>query len=170
MAPLVRTTWSPCGQTPVLYHKTCSHRKVSVIAALCITPCRSRLHLYFRLHPDANINAKKVHAFLKNLLKELPGSIILIWDRFLPHRSTKVQGLLRNNPRLRIYYFPPYAPELNPVENVWSYTKMNPMVNMTAIDLDSLTTETRHNIRSLQKKQNLLRSFFRKSGLSLCLK
>lgn len=65
MAPLVRRTWNPQGQTPFLYQRTCSHKKVSIIAALCIAPCRGRLRLYFRLHPDANINTQAVESFLR---------------------------------------------------------------------------------------------------------
>lgn len=170
MAPLVRRTWSPRGQTPVLYQKTCSHKKVSVIGALCIVPRKNRLSLYFRLHPDANIDSDAVVAFLRCLLKELPGHVIIVWDRFQPHRSQKVQKLLASKPGLHLDFFPPYAPELNPVEYVWAHTKMNPMANLTAMELDTLATDTRGTIRSLQKKQSLLRSFFKKCGLSLRLR
>jgi hypothetical protein len=72
--------------------------------------------------------------------------------------------------RLHVGYFPPYAPELNPVEYVWAHTKMNPMANATAMELDALATGTRSSMCSLQKKQPLLRAFFKKSGLSLRLK
>jgi hypothetical protein len=153
MAPFVRRT----------------HKKVSIIAALCISPCRSRLRLFFRLHPDANINAHLVAAFLKNLLKELTGPILIVWDRSVPHRSKKVQALWNNNPRLHLSFLPPYAPELNPVEYVWSYTKMNPLANVTAMDVAVLTTGTRRSVRSIQKKPYLLRSFIRASGLPLRL-
>lgn len=170
MAPLVRRTWSPRGQTPILYQRTCSHKKVSVIGALCIAPRKNRLSLYFRLHPDANIASDAVVVFLRCLLKELTGHIIIVWDRFQPHRSRKVQKLLGTKPRLHLDYFPPYAPELNPIEYVWAHTKMNPMANMSAMELDTLATNTRGNMRSLQKKQPLLRSFFKKSGLPLRLK
>lgn len=167
MAPLVRRTWWPQGHTPVLYQKTASHKKVSVIAALCIAPRRDRLHLYFRLHPDANINAVLVLEFLKNLVRQLKAPIVMVWDRFLPHRSMQVKAFAQHS-NLRIYYFPPYAPELNPVENVWSYVKMNPMANLTTSEVDSLTSITRRHVKSLQQKQNLLRSFFKKCRLSLC--
>jgi len=170
MAPLVRRTWSPRGQTPILYQKTCSHKKVSVVAALCIAPCKSRFSLYFRLHPDSNINSLLVVSFLRCLLKELSGNLIIVWDRFQPHRSRKVQELIATYNRLHLEYFPPYAPELNPVENVWSYAKMNPMANLTALDIDTLASKSHKNLRSLQYKQILLRSFFKETGLSLCLK
>ncbi|NOZ10206.1 MAG: hypothetical protein GXP09_04080 [Gammaproteobacteria bacterium] len=67
MAPLVRRSWSPCGQTPVLVQRTRSHKKVSVIAALCVAPRRDHMHLYFRLHPDTHINAVLIIAFLRQL-------------------------------------------------------------------------------------------------------
>lgn len=170
MAPLVRRTWSPRGQTPILYQKTCSHKKVSAIAALCISPCKSHFGLYFRLHPDANINSLLVVSFLRCLLQELPGNLIVIWDRFQPHRAGKVQELLTTQERLHLEFFPPYAPELNPVENIWSHTKMNPMANLIAMDIDSLASKSRGSLRSLQFKQVLLRSFFEETGLSLRLK
>ena len=170
MAPFVRRTWSPCGKTPWLYQKTRSHKKVSIIVALCVSPCRSHLRLFFCLHPDANINARLVAAFLKNLLKELSGPILIIWDRSVPHRSKKVQALWNNNPRLHLSFLPPYAPELNPVEYVWSYTKMNPLANVTAMNITDLTTGTRRSVRSIQKKPYLLGSFIRASGLPLRLR
>lgn len=170
MAPLARRTWSPRGQTPVLYQKTCSHKKVSAIAALCIAPSKNRFSLYFRLHPDANINSILTYSFIRCLLKEIMGNLIVVWDRFQPHRSKKVWKLLTITERLHFEFLPPYAPELNPVENVWSYTKMNPMANLTALNIDSLASKSRENLRSLQHKQKLLRSFFKETGLSLRLK
>jgi len=170
MAPLVRKTWSPHGHTPFLYQKTCSHKKVSAIAALCLAPSKARFRLYFRLHPDANINTILVVSFLRCLLKELPGNLIILWDRFQPHRSKKIQSLIAIIDRLYVEFLPSYAPELNPVENVWAHTKMNPMANLTTLSIESLTTQSRRNLRSLQFEQKLLRSFFKETGLSLRLK
>lgn len=39
---------------------------------------------------------------------------------------------------LTIYQLPPYAPELNPVEGVWSHLKRSP-ANLTKHSLDQLT-------------------------------
>lgn len=169
MAPLVRRSWAPRGQTPILYQRTRSHKKVSVIAALCVAPKRDRIHLYFRLHPDANINAITVADFLKILTRQLKQSVILVWDRFLPHRAKTVQSLIQKR-RIHSFFLPPYAPELNPVENVWSYLKINPLANLPTFDIESLAETTRTHGRSVQKKKNLLRSFVKHSPLSLRLK
>jgi hypothetical protein len=42
------------------------HRKVSAIAALCVSPQRNAVHFYFRLHPT-DIAAAQVIAFLSVL-------------------------------------------------------------------------------------------------------
>ena len=78
--------------------------------------------------------------------------------------------LWNTNSRLYLSFLPPYAPELNPVEYVWSYTKMNPLANVTVMDVAALADRTRRSVKSIQKKQSLLRSFIKASGLPLRLK
>ncbi|MFQ5904765.1 MAG: IS630 family transposase [Candidatus Binatia bacterium] len=170
MAPLVRRGWRPRGQTPVLYQRTRSHQKVSAIAALCVAPDRNRIRLYFRLHPNTNINAGLVIEFLRHLVRQLDAPIVLVWDRLLAHRAGKVQAFIRENANLHADFFPPYAPELNPVENVWGYLKINPLSNRPFFDVDTLAQNTRSHGRSIQRKQWLLRSFIKHSPLSSCLK
>jgi transposase len=169
MAPWRRRTWSPKGQPPVLTQRTRSHQKVSAVAALCVSPYRDRVHLFFRLHPDANIQAALVVDFLGQLGRHLRGPIVLIWDRLLPHRARRVQRFLQGRPAIHAFFLPPYAPELNPVELVWAYLKTNPLANLAAHDLDILTEVARRHSRSLQRKEHLLRSFLKHAPLSLRL-
>ena len=68
------------------------------------------------------------------------------------------------------FLLPPYAPELNPVENVWSYLKMNPLSNLAITDLQALADTARRHGRALQRQENLLRGFLRHTPLSLHLK
>jgi len=171
MAPLVRRSWSPCGQTPVLYQRTRSHKKVSVIAALCVTPARDRMHLYFRLHPDANINAGLIIAFLRQLRQQLdPHPIVVVWDRLRAHRAKSVMAYLRDTRTIHPVLLPPYAPELNPIEYAWGYLKNNPLANHACFNIEELADTARHYGRSLQRKQHLLRSFILHSPLSLRLR
>ncbi|MBS4035827.1 MAG: transposase, partial [Ignavibacterium sp.] len=67
--------------------------------------------------------------------------------------------------RLSIEYFPPYAPELNPVEYVWGHLKTSPLTNRPEIELHALTKTARHHARCLQSKPALLRSFLYHSSL-----
>jgi len=169
MAPLVRRSWSVRGQTPVLRQRGRCHQKVSAIAALCILPTRDRIALYFRLHPDANINAERAMDFLEHLQRQLRTPIVLIWDRFQAHQGQLVNACVRpRSPHLE--YLPSYAPELNPVEYLWAYLKTNPLANDPAIDLPGLALGTRRAAHSVQRRQHLLRAFLRHTGLPLRLR
>jgi len=169
MAPLVRRSWSLLGHTPVLRQRTRCHQKVSAIAAVCIPPTRDRVALYFRLHPQANVNADCAMEFLEHLQRQLRTPIVLIWDSFQAHKGDLLRQCLA--PRsAHLEYLPPYAPELNPVEYLWAYLKTNPLANDPAFDVHTLAHRARCAAYSVQHRQNLLRAFLRHTGLSLRLK
>jgi hypothetical protein len=170
LAPLVRRSWAPCGQTPVLYQRGRHHKKVSAIAALCISPQRDEVRLYFRLYPGGDVDSTRVTDFLRNLNNELDGNWCLIWDRLNAHRSKQTNRWLDGAKRLWTFFFPSYAPELNPVEYLWSWAKMNPLANHPFFDIDDLAVEARRAARALQHKPSLLRSFVQHSPLFLRLK
>jgi len=165
MAPLVRRTWAPRGKTPILYQRTRSYKKISAITALCLSPDQKKIHLYFRLHVNSSITAVVVKHFLQLLFRQLPYPLMLVWDRLQAHRAHIVQHLFSRKLNRYNVFFPPYAPELNPVEYVWGYLKMNSLVNMPVHDVMCLAQVTRKNGRSLQYKQTLLHSFLKHSSL-----
>jgi transposase len=169
MAPLVRRSWSLLGQTPVLRQRGRCYQKVSTIAALCIPPARNRISLYFQLHPDTNINAECAMAFLEHLQRQLRTPIVLIWDGFSAHKGKLIDECVAPH-SAHLEYLPPYAPELNPVEYLWAWLKTNPLANDPIIDLQLLTHRTRCAARRAQHRQDLLRGFFRHTGLSLRLR
>ena len=169
MGPLVRRSWSPRGRTPVLYQRGRHHKKVSVIAALAVSPARDHVRLYFRLHPNADIQGSHVICFLRHLDRELHGPWILIWDRLNAHRAKITAQWIATRKNLQIVFLPSYAPELNPVEYAWGYLKMNPLANLALAETEQLARATHGHARSLQRKQGLLRSFIRHSPLFLRL-
>lgn len=170
ITPLVRRTWAPRGQTPVLYQRGRSRQKVSVIAALVIPPRRDRVRCLFRLAPDASFDAVGVRAFLGHLMRLVRTPVTIIWDRSNTHRGTVIRRWLATHPRVRVELLPPYAPELNPVELVWGHTKRNPLANCAPADLDALVRATRRGTGRLARNQRLLRALLRHCGLSLRLK
>ncbi len=165
---MVRRTWSPRGQTPALRHRASNLKKVSAIAALCVSPDRRELRLYFQLRVDANFDSAAVRGFLQQLARHFRNPLLLVWDRAKIHRSLQTQVFL-DVLDWQQFYFPPYAPELNPVEYVWSYLKTKPLANLACPDVDLLAAAGRRHARSLQYKPGLLRSFIRHSPLSLRL-
>jgi hypothetical protein len=170
MAPFVRRSWAPRGHTPLLSQRTRAHQKVSIIAALCVSPRRDRVHLYFRLHPQTNIATPQVIDFLRQLRRQVRSPLVLVWDRLRAHRSKSVSQFVEQTSSLHTVLLPPYAPELNPVEMVWGYLQTNPLANFAFFDLPTLTATTRHHGRRLQRRQLLLRSFIRHSPLPVRLR
>jgi putative transposase len=153
----------------MIRQRTNTYRKVSVIAVLVVSPRRDRVRLVFRLHPNTNINAATVVSFLCHLGRHLRGPCLLLWDRFPAHRGRVVKAWLGRRKAWRSEFLPAYAPELNPVENVWGYLKTNARANETVFDLDDLTDSARHHGRVLQRRERLLRSFLKHSALFLRL-
>lgn len=170
MAPLVRRTWAPVGQTPILYVPTRAHEKVSMVGTITVSPQRRRVNMFFALHPNANINGDRIVEFLRSLLRHLRGHVFLIWDRLGVHKSKKVKNYLTHHSRLHIVLLPPYAPELNPPEGIWSYLKLNPLANFCPQHLHDLTRRARSRSRRIQRDEQLLRSFVLRTPLSSCLK
>jgi transposase len=165
MAPLVRRSWAPRGQTPLLRQRGVHHQKVSAIAVLCRRGRQRRF--YFRLYPNADLRAQQVISFLRYLDRQLNGPWLLLWDRLNAHRARRTSQFLASCSYPQAHFLPPYAPDLNPIEFLWSYLKMNPLANSPHFDLPTLTRTTRRHSRALQRKPTLLDSFFSHSPLFL---
>lgn len=94
-------------------------KKVSVIGAVSVSPTAQHLGLYFATLPDGFSTAEEVVKFLRDRLKHLRGKVIVVWDRGPNHKGPAVREFLWRNRRLGLEMLPPYAPALNPVEQVW---------------------------------------------------
>lgn len=167
MAPLVRRTWAPRGKTPILKQRARAHQKISAIAALALSPAYKRTNLYFRLFPLTSIRSFQIREFLRHLLRQIKGSLVIVWDRSNTHRSKKVFLLTSKFNRLSLENLPPYAPELNPVEYLWSYLKSVPLANRPELTIKSLHNSVFRSSRSIQNNSRLLSSFVKHSPLFL---
>jgi transposase len=168
LLPVVRRTWGPRGQTPVLWHLGRHRQKVSVIAALCVSPGRRIVRLYFQLLVEKNFDAAAVLAFSKQLQRHLRAPLALVWDRSNTHRTADIRDFLARVGSCH-FHFPSYAPELNPVEYVWSYLTTKPLANLACPDVEALAIVGRRHARSVQRQPHLLRAFIHHSPLSLRL-
>jgi len=164
LAPTVLRTWAPRGHTPLLRHW---HRRdrISVISGLSVSPRRQRLGLYYQWHHH-NIRQPDVCEFLSHLLRHLRGPVIVLWDRLLLHRLPPVHEFCRRVPRLTLEYFPAYAPELNPDEQVWNLTKAR-LANGSPDDRFDLALSVIAELEACRKSQPRLRGCITYSGLSL---
>lgn len=168
MAPLLRLTWARRGQTPFIDQRTRAREKVSAIGVLSLSPAGRHVGLYFSLLPNQNVDAEVLASFLTNLLRHLRGHVILVWDRLSCHRARELKQLVTRQPRLHLEYLPPYAPELNPVEQVWCHLKRNPLANLAAQNAAELAVEAQLSLTRMHARPSLLRSFLKATPLFSC--
>jgi transposase len=122
--------------------------------------------LYFKIMAH-NITADEAEGFVAEVLNHFPRGIILVWDRWMVHRSAAQRLAARFPRRVRTEWLPAYAPDLNPVEQVWNRTKYTDLANYLPANVDSLDKAVRQSLRHTQSQQSLLRSFFQQARLPL---
>lgn len=165
LQPTVRRTWAPKGRTPIQYSWD-RRERISAISAVTLSAQSRRLGLYFQVFYH-NICAVDAETFVAGLLRHFPKGIILVWDRWMVHRSAGVRLAKRFARRLRIKWLPAYAPELNPDEQVWNRTKYVDLANYIPQDTGRLAKAVRRSLRQTRIQQKLLRSFFKHAKLPL---
>lgn len=166
LIPGVRRTWAPRGQTPIHHHRYRRDR-ISMISGVSVSPARRRIGLYYQLHRQ-NIRQAEACDFLRQLLRHLRGPVIVLWDNGKIHKGDAVRALCRTIPRLRLERFPPYAPELNPDEGIWQFTKRT-LANGRPDDIDELYGHLRSVLEDLRHNHAQLRACIRHSGLPFFL-
>ena len=90
---------------------------------------------------------------------------VLVWDNLGGHTSTAMRALIASRPWLRVYALPAYAPELNPVEKVWSHLKRG-LANLAAGTVTNLATLAKTRLKKMQYTHGLVDGFFTGTGLS----
>ena len=157
--PFVARTYAPRGQTPVL-RAPLTRDHLSVISA--ITPA-GRL---FTHSQDEAFRGPAIVAFLRQLLRQVRGQLLVIWDGASIHRAQPVKDFLAAGAatRLQLAQLPGYAPDLNPDEGVWNHLERVELTNRCCQDLDELRWELGLAIRRLRRKPHLLTACFRQCG------
>lgn len=165
LQPTVRRTWAPKGQTPIHYSWDRRDR-LSSISAVTVSPQRRRLGLYFSIL-DHNVRTDDFEAFAVALRRRLGGSITLVMDRYQVHRSAARRLKERFGRRVVIEWLPPYAPDLNPDEQVWQRAKHVDLANFLPKDVHELDAALAESLARTGQQQSLLRSFFQHAKLPL---
>jgi transposase len=157
--PFVARTYAPRRQTPVL-RTPLTRDHLSVISA--VTP-DGRLLTHIQ---EQAFRGPAIVAFLRQLLRQVRGKLLVIWDGAPIHRCQPVKDFLAAGvaKRLHLERLPAYAPELNADEGGWNLLKRKELKNRCCHDLDELRWELRLAIRRLQRRPHLLRACFRQCG------
>ena len=159
LLPGVVRTYAPCGQTPTL-RVPLTRDHLSAIRA--ITPA-GRLYLHVQ---EATIRSEEVVQFLRQLLRQVPGRLLVIWDGSPIHRSKLVRDFLAAGAtrRLHLVRLPAYVPELNPDEGIWRYLKYVELRDRCCPTLWDLDREVRPAARRLRRKPHVIRACIAQAG------
>jgi transposase len=170
LTPSVRRTWAPRGQTPIL-DAWDRRDRISAISSISVSPQRRRLNLHFQLLPDnTNVHADDIVAYLRHLKAQVQGPLTVLWDGSRIHdRSLLVRAFLAQHPEIRTERLPAYAPDLNPDELVWAWTKYGRLGNLAADHCDWLRDYLWTEMEYVKKHPELLASFIEGAGLPLRL-
>lgn len=166
--PCVRRTWAPRGQTPILAAWD-RRDKLSVISSITVSPQAGRLNLYFDVLADnANAHGEDIVAYLRLLKKQLRGPLTVIWDGSNIHSKSKaVRAYLAEHPEIVVATLPGYAPDLNPDEQVWGWTKYGRLANLAAESNDHLRDAVISELVDLRGDRQKLQAFMEHSGVLL---
>jgi hypothetical protein len=159
LQPLVRRTWAERGKTPIL-DQWARRDRVSALTALSLSPQRQRVRMFFRIL-DHNAKAEDFVWFLNDLRNEIGRKLHVVWDNLGAHR--KAENFLRTIDCQWVHFhrLPPYAPELNPVEHVWTTAKWGHLANAPPSDAGAMRLDVDRTLSSQSQQQRLLKAHFR---------
>lgn len=150
------TTWGKRGQTPVIEH-TGRRFRLNMISAVS---AKGELKFMTSIY---KITAPLFIEFLKRLIVKYPKKIFLIVDGSSTHKAKAVERYLETvKDRLRLFFFPPYAPEINPDELVWNEVKTHGIGRTMIRTPNDLEQAAKSSLRRLRKNPEKVRSFFQK--------
>ena len=110
---------------------------------------------------EGRMNGEKFIEFLERMLHHADRPIFLIVDGHPAHRARNVLEFVASNDGwLRLFFLPPYSPELNPDELVWNNLKNHGVGKRMIRSRDELKSVVINHLRSLQRMPEKLRSFF----------
>jgi transposase len=114
---------------------------------------------------DGRLDTGRFIDFLKRLLHGAERPVFLVVDGHPVHQAKSGGNFVEPTAEmLELYDLPPYLPELNPAEHVWSQVKHHTIGNQFIARPDQLRTLTRTALRRLQKLPTLVASFFHASS------
>ena len=92
----------------------------------------------------------------------------LLWDGLPAHRSNAMRAWLATQRSwLVVERLPAYAPDLNPVEGLWSSLKAVELANLISTSLAEVIDQAQRGIDRVRRTPHLAYSFLRRTGLSV---
>jgi putative transposase len=146
--------------------------RISIAGLVCVRAGhRSRLIYRTKVHRGRKGERRSFAetdyaALLDAAHRQLGGPIVLIWDNLNTHTSAAMRDLIATRDWLHVIRLPAYAPDLNPVEHVWSHVKRS-LGNLAVHGIDDLASIVKNRLKRVQYRPDLTDAFFAHTGLTL---
>jgi transposase len=162
LLPMVVRTYAPLGKTPVL-HEHLGRDHLSAMSAITL---EGKLYM---IEQERAFKGEDVVRFLKHLMRQIKGELLVIWDGSPIHRSRAVKDFLASGAacRIRLEQLPGYAPDLNPDEGVWKHLKCVELKNLCCQSLLELRVELRKAKERLRHKKHVILGCIRQPGFEV---
>ena len=107
--------------------------------------------------------------FLRHLLRQISGKLLVIWDGSPIHRGGAVKDFLASgaSSRLQLEQLPGYAPDLNPDEGIRKHLKYVELKNICCQSLSELKVELRKAKERLRHKKHAVLGCIRQPGFEV---
>lgn len=152
--PPLGRTYGLKGTTPVVVTSG-QRQSINVISAV-----NARGEFWAATY-TGKLNAESFVVFLKDFMKGRPTKVFLVVDGHPAHKANSVKQYVQSlQGRLELHFLPPYAPDLNPDEFVWSHMKTNGVSKKPLRKNESLRERVEQDIVDLHNNRALVRSFF----------
>lgn len=167
-------TWGRRGITPVIRVRGGGTGAVSVAGLACYRPGH-RTRLSYRMHHyRGRKGERKSFAWTeyRDLLaaahQQLPGgNIVLIRDNLNARLKAELRAFTAAQPWLRVFQLPSCAPDLNPLEGIWSSLKRGPLANVAFTGFAHLLQAVKTGLKKIQYQPGLIDGCLAGTGLSL---
>lgn len=147
------TTWGARGKTPVV-SSTEARFGLNLISAVS-----SQGEFRF-MTVKGRIGAAQFIEFIKRLLHGIDRMVFLIVDGHPTHKAKSVTRFVNSiKDRFRLFFLPPYSPELNPDEGVWNDLKNNAIGRQCITSPNQLRGAVISHLRYIQKSPDRLCSY-----------
>ncbi|MGN9821943.1 IS630 family transposase [Streptomyces sp. SD11] len=168
LLPQVRRTYAPRGRTPILRHRL-NWQRAGMAAALGYHAADSGRgpRLCFHLKPGSYDTTSLIEVLEQIKIFDAGEPVVLVGDGLSAHWSRGMRAWVARQDWLILERLPAYAPELNPVEGLWSAIKTREVANLAGDHLADVADAAERGIRRVCSSEQLPWSFLTHTGLTI---
>jgi transposase len=124
----------------------------------------------YMIEQERAFKAEDAVRFLKHLMRQIPGQLLLIWDGSPIHRGGAVKDFLASgaSSRLKLEQLPFSMLRIStPLEGVWKHLKCVELENLCCESLAELRVELRKAKERLRHKRDVILGCIRQPGFEV---